>query len=146
MRVLPGLLAATIAATALACDGILGIHDHDLAPVTAGSDGGTSGPSDASGASDGGPSGACATGSLTCNDNTPEVCDGGAWHAEPACGGTTPVCSNGKCGTFRTTGGLRSTAPVPAVDAGIFLVAGGFELGARNCTDAGVCVTGGIVP
>jgi hypothetical protein len=48
-------------------------------------------------------------------------------------------------GALHVTGGIRSTG-VAAGDAGIRLVAGGFELGTRTCNDAGVCVTGGIVP
>jgi hypothetical protein len=45
------------------------------------------------------------------------------------------------------TGGIRSSAPVPPADGGgVRLVSGGFELGPRACDEAGVCVTGGIVP
>ena len=111
--------------------------------------GDAAGPGDAGDASDA-PTGCSAPygtlGALTCAGNAPQQCDGGAWQLLPACAGASPICSNGVCGTFRTTGGIRSTAPSPVEDAGIFLVSGGFELGTRTCNDAGVCVTGGIVP
>jgi hypothetical protein len=49
-------------------------------------------------------------------------------------------------GKVRAYGGMRSTAPAPLLEGGILLVAGGFEVEPRTCSDAGVCVTGGIVP
>ena len=90
---------------------------------------------------------ACLPGAIQCSGNTPHTCgDAGAWQALPTCGGTTPVCSKGLCGSYRSTGGIRSTVLAGAADAGIYLVFGGFEMGARSCNQAGVCVTGGIVP
>jgi hypothetical protein len=90
---------------------------------------------------------ACSPGAAQCAGNTPRICSSsGAWQTQPACGGTTPVCSNGICSSYRVTGGLRSTAPVPPGSTGIRLLAGGFEMGARACNDAGLCVTGGIIP
>jgi hypothetical protein len=112
------------------CEAILGIQDPELAPE--------------SGAlSD---SGVCAAGSLVCSGNTPQRCVVGSWQNLTPCGGVTPTCSNGVCGTFRTTGGIRSSAPVPLADGGVHLVSGGFELGPRTCDHTGVCLTGGIVP
>jgi hypothetical protein len=109
-------------------------------------DGGdASGMAEAGNASDAG-SCPCSVGSLQCSGSTPQQCVSCAWQSQTACSGSTPVCSNGICGTFRATGGIRSTAPVPSGDAGIHLVAGGFERGTRTCVDGGVCVTGGIVP
>jgi hypothetical protein len=90
---------------------------------------------------------ACNPGSASCNGNTPAACNAaGTWVNGTTCGGSTPVCSNGVCGTFIVTGGIRSTGQLPALDAGIYLVAGGFEIETRTCGDAGLCVTGGIVP
>jgi hypothetical protein len=88
----------------------------------------------------------CSQGSLKCSGSTPQQCIACVWVNQTACTGSTPTCSNGLCGTYRTTGGIRSTAPAPPGDAGIRLVSGGFELGMRSCDEAGVCVTGGIVP
>jgi hypothetical protein len=89
----------------------------------------------------------CAAGDLMCNGGTPQECVDGGWQNQTPCTGATPVCSNGVCGTYRTTGGIRSTGALPLPgDAGIRLVAGGFEIGTRTCNPAGLCVTGGIVP
>jgi hypothetical protein len=49
-------------------------------------------------------------------------------------------------GPLHVFGGIVSSAPASVAPAGMFLAAGGFELGARTCSDAGTCVTGGIVP
>jgi hypothetical protein len=108
-------------------------------------------PSDGAAAPDAGSEagndGGCAAGALQCNGNTPQQCVGGLWQDQTTCGGLIPVCSNGVCGTYRTTGGIVSTVASPvAADAGIHLVSGGFELGARSCDEAGMCVTGGLVP
>jgi hypothetical protein len=89
--------------------------------------------------------GGCAAGAQQCNANAPQTCIGGTWQNQAPCGGSTPVCSNGICGAYRATGGLRSTAPAPGAGS-IRLVAGGFEIGGRACDAQGVCVTGGIVP
>jgi hypothetical protein len=89
----------------------------------------------------------CAAGDLMCNGGTPQECVDGGWQNQTPCSGATPVCSNGVCGTYRTTGGIRSTGALPLPgDGGIRLVAGGFEIGTRTCNAAGLCVTGGIVP
>jgi hypothetical protein len=137
------------------CNTLLGIDDHELATAVGDDAGAVDGPSpsadsgadvsstDGSSGVDG--SGACAPGTARCDGNTPQQCVGGAWQSLTPCGGLTPVCSNGLCGPFRTTGGIRSTAPAPA-GSGIRLVAGGFETGTRTCSAKGVCVTGGIVP
>jgi hypothetical protein len=172
MRASFGALAgAALAVSALGCDAVLGIQDHTLGPVVdaavpgdaavpvggddgggiVGPDAGTDAaqpPPIADAGADGSDASSCAcvTGALTCSGNTPEQCAACAWVPQTACGGTKPVCSNGVCGTFRASGGIRSTAPAPITDAGIYLVSGGFELGTRTCSDAGVCVTGGIVP
>jgi hypothetical protein len=75
-------------------------------------------PTDAG--SEAGNDGGCAAGALQCNGNTPQQCVGGLWQDQTACGGSTPVCSNGVCGTYRTTGGIISTVASPvAADAGI---------------------------
>jgi hypothetical protein len=88
----------------------------------------------------------CMAGELTCSGSTPQQCVDGGWQSQTPCAGATPVCSNGMCGTYRTTGGIRSTTfPFPG-DGGIRIVAGGFEIGRRTCNQAGLCVTGGIVP
>jgi hypothetical protein len=89
-------------------------------------------------------SGICATGESTCRGGTPQQCVAGAWQSQTPCGGSTPTCSNGVCGTYRSIGGIRST--VPTGGGGVRLASGGFELGTRSCDEAGVCVTGGIVP
>ncbi len=150
-----------------ACDQVFGIQDHSLAATTrepandgstgvevdaaepladGGGDDQASPPSPVGEAGPDAPPG-CSTGSLRCMGNTPQTCTGGVWESGSPCGASSPVCSNGVCGTFRTTGGLRSVAPVAAgADAGIRLVSGGFELGTRSCDEAGVCVTGGLVP
>jgi hypothetical protein len=112
------------------CEAILGIQAPELAP-------------DSGALSD---SGVCAAGSLMCNGNTPQRCVVGSWQNLTPCAGVTPTCSNGLCGAFRTMGGIVSTAPVPLADGGLRLVSGGFEIGTRTCDQAGVCVTGGIVP
>lgn len=88
----------------------------------------------------------CSTGSLKCNGNTPQACDGGAWSDLSACGGSTPVCSNGACGSYRLTGGITSTTAFGGDAGAVHVVAGGFELGSRSCNAQGVCVSGGIVP
>ncbi len=88
----------------------------------------------------------CAAGALQCSGNTPQQCIAGTWQNQAPCGGSTPVCSGGVCGTYRATGGIRSTAPSTATDSGIQLVSGGFELGARSCNTQGLCFSGGIVP
>jgi len=110
------------------CNSILGNEDHSLAPGA-------------------GPGLGCTEGTRRCSGNTPQECAGSIWQDQTPCGGSTPVCSNGLCGTYRTTGGILSTVASPvAADGGIHLVSGGFELGARSCDEAGVCVTGGLVP
>jgi hypothetical protein len=155
------------------CSAILGIQSHDLAADAGGTpvgDDSSSGSSGSTSSSDSGGSGmssgtgsgtssggedagedasdasACVTGTAGCNGNVPQVCVMGAWQNQTPCGGTTPVCSNGTCGSFRVTGGIRSAAPALSGDGGIRLVSGGFELGTHSCSEAGVCVTGGIVP
>ena len=90
--------------------------------------------------------GSCIEGAGRCAGNLTQVCSGGAWQDQAACTGTSPVCSNGTCGAFRVTGGIRSVGPLDSSDAGIRLVSGGFELGARACDPSGLCVMGGIVP
>jgi hypothetical protein len=164
MRALVSLLLAGLAAYgASACDAILGIDEHELAAAADGGgvplgDGATpraDGGVDAAMAShdaafdvtaDDAPDGGCMTGDHRCNGNTPQQCVGGVWQNETPCSGATLVCSGGVCGIYRSTGGIRSTAPSPATGAGIHLASGGFELGVRSCEEAGVCVTGGIVP
>jgi hypothetical protein len=122
------------------------LPDSGGPPVMPGNDGSPVETSDAGEDAGDGATG-CTTGALQCNGNTPQTCTGGAWVSQTACGGATPLCSNGVCGTYIVTGGVRSTAPTPAADAGsVHLVSGGFEVGARTCTAQGVCVTGGIVP
>ena len=147
------------------CNALLGIDDHALGVSDGGDEATVITPPDADApdvadsavAPDvdvpetqpgGGDAGVCAAGDLRCNGNTPQKCGGGAWLDQAACGGATPVCSNGLCGSFRTTGGIRSTSPVAAsaADGGARLVSGGFEFGARTCGAQGSCVTGGIVP
>jgi hypothetical protein len=149
------------------CTSILGIQPHELAAADGGdrpaddsgsgsgsggsSSGGSSGSSsgtspETDAGEDADAAGLCTPGATICNGNTPQACVAGAWQSQTPCGGTKPLCSNGECGSFRVTGGIRSTAPVPPGDGGIRLVAGGFELGTRACDEAGVCVTGGIVP
>jgi hypothetical protein len=168
------LLLAAVPLGAAACNSILGNDAHSLAGVdgstasdgevshdgspnadgSASPDGSAVADSSASpdapaetAAADAASDGGCMDGNLRCSGNTPQECVGGVWQDQMACGGATPVCSNGACGTYRTTGGILSTAPTPvAGDGGIRLVSGGFELGARSCDEAGVCVTGGIVP
>jgi hypothetical protein len=97
------------------------------------------------GSADGSDGGVCSAGSTRCMGNTPQTCVAGSWQSQTPCSGTTPVCSNGACSTYRVTGGIRSTAPATS-GSGVHLVSGGFELGARSCTAQGLCVTGGIVP
>lgn len=93
---------------------------------------------------DGGPKPEC-TGGDRCAGNTPETCVDGGWATQSACGGAAPVCSNGICGTYRVTGGIRSVGPLP--DGGLIrLVSGGLEVGPRTCASNNICVTGGIVP
>lgn len=125
------------------------LPDSGGTPVMPGDDASSAGAGTGDGgddAVDGAPP--CALGAAQCNGNTPQTCgDAGLWISQAACGGATPLCSNGVCGTYLVTGGVRSTVPAPAPDAGaVHLVAGGFEVGARTCTAQGVCVTGGIVP
>jgi hypothetical protein len=132
-------VACIVAITALAgCDAILGIQSHELASggaVEAGADGESEAGEE------------CEAGALRCAGNTPESCNGGVWQAvAQTCGGSTPVCSNGACRAYLVTGGIRTTGVSPSADGGIRVVSGGFEFGARSCSDAGLCVTGGIVP
>jgi hypothetical protein len=140
------------------CNAVLGIDDHPLAPAVTSDEAGT-GPAESGVPEAAAPhadlpeagsdsAAGCTAGDLRCSGNTPQKCVGGSWQDQPACGGATPVCSNGVCGSFRATGGIRSTAPVAAsaADGGARLVSGGFELGTRTCNAQGTCVTGGIVP
>jgi formylglycine-generating enzyme len=39
----------------------------------------------------------CKDGDAQCVGQTPQVCSNGSWVAQPACGGTTPVCLAGTC-------------------------------------------------
>jgi hypothetical protein len=107
-----------------------------------GSDAGEPGP-DAGDAS-----GGCTPGALQCSGSTPQACVAGVFQSQTPCSGAKPLCSNGVCGSYIVSGGIRSTVPAGgAGDAGtIRLVEGAFEVGARTCTSQGVCVTGGIVP
>jgi len=109
-------------------------------------DSGGNGPdAGSSGADSGDASSGCTSGALQCSGAVPQVCMGGVFRSQAACSGAKPLCSNGLCGSYIVTGGVRST--VPAGDAGtIRLVEGAFEVGARTCTSQGLCVTGGIVP
>ena len=68
----------------------------------------------------------------------PPASDAGATQAPDA--SATPA------GPMRVSGHILSTAPSPARSTGMSLVSGGLELGARTCSDAGMCVTGGLVP
>jgi hypothetical protein len=122
-----------------------GVGDAAAGPMDAAAQSPDAGTEEAGNVSEAG-SCPCTEGSLQCSGNTPQQCVSCAWQSQTACSGSLPVCSNGVCGTYRATGGIRSTAPVPSGDAGIHLVSGGFELGTRSCNDAGMCVTGGIVP
>jgi hypothetical protein len=167
---LRAFLAAPLVILALGCGTILGGTDvpvpADAEPIDTGYSGSSSGSS-SSGSSGGSSSGSpdvgvadasnagdsgdgavcpCSQGSLKCSGNTPQQCMACSWVNETPCSGATPVCSNGICGSYRTTGGIRSTAPARYGDGGITLVSGGFEVGTRTCDEAGICVTGGIVP
>lgn len=148
-------LSALVVSLVAGCNAILGIDDHPLAPDAGGPTSDAAAPDvqatpDApSPPADAGPDGApaCAPGEASCSGNTVQTCVDGQWKPGVACSGATPICSNGVCGTFRTAGGLRSTAPTtPAADGGVQLRAGGFELGARTCDARGLCVRGGVVP
>ncbi len=153
-----------IALLSVGCNAILGIDDHDVAASDSGNDSGPTGrdgsipPGSDSGVDSGPPTGdgsvspdagpfVCVEGSSRCNGNTPQTCSDAGWVASASCGGASPVCSNGVCGSFAVTGSVSSLAPsTVANDAGFRIVSAGFEQGARACNDAGICVTGGIGP
>jgi hypothetical protein len=88
---------------------------------------------------------ACSSGAKQCSGNTPQLCVGGTWQNQTACGGATPVCTAGVCGGYTVSGGVRSTA-ARAGTGTISLAAGGFEFQHKVCNGAGLCVSGGIVP
>jgi hypothetical protein len=81
--------------------------------------------------------------------NRPEACEDGMWVASMACGGVTPICSNGLCAGLRLTGGLVAVDPVPVGSTGaIRLVGQSFSM-TRSCgldQKTTACAIGGLDP
>jgi hypothetical protein len=71
------------------------------------------------------------------------------WEAGTPCGGNTPACSNGTCGSVRLVGGIVTVADGVLSANGIRLVDHGLEFMPTSCGDVKgvqICVTGGIRP
>jgi hypothetical protein len=89
----------------------------------------------------------CRNGERRCSsDGTPLSCVKQAWTAQPACGGSLPLCSNGSCVGIRLIGGLVSIQGALS-SSKARLVQGSLELTKPTCSTAlGKCVVGGLRP
>jgi formylglycine-generating enzyme len=64
------------------------------------------------GASGSGPGGAaCAADQQDCRNGTPLRCVNGAWQAQAACGGSTPICAGGECVAANCAGARPTCGP-----------------------------------
>lgn len=95
-----------------------------------------------------GDAGACGDGARECREGLPHRCLLGAWVEQDACGGRSPVCSEGECVPVVLVGGLVS-AGAPAGRAQVGLVSHGFETSPVRCAvirDEEICLTGWMHP
>ncbi len=92
----------------------------------------------------------CESGAARCDGELPELCENGEWVPQAPCPASTPLCTNGICGTARLVGGIVTVGPPSSMPTtALRLVDHGFDHLARNCgtvRDRTVCVIGGIHP
>ena len=93
---------------------------------------------------------ACLPASRRCAPgDVPEACEEAKWVAKSPCGGATPACSQGVCGSVRLSAALITVGSGVLGDKDVKLVDHGFEYQPSNCGSVKgnlMCVTGSFRP